>query len=121
MSTDATKTPEDITIRRTEAADAKALVRLAGLDSKHVPPGNFLIAEVEGVGWAAIAIESGEVLADPFRPTADLVQMLQLRAARIREVERPDLMRKRGLARMTAGAARLLPGRRRRATAESGA
>jgi hypothetical protein len=114
------KTPEDITIRRTGAADGESLVRLAGLDSKHVPPGNFLIAEVDGVGWAAVAIESGEVLADPFRPTADLVQMLQLRATRIREVENPDLVRKRGLARMTAGASRLLP-RRRRATAESGA
>jgi hypothetical protein len=96
------KTPEDITIRRTGAADGESLVRLAGLDSKHVPPGNFLLAEVDGEGWAAIALESGEVLADPFRPTADIVEMLQLRAARIREVESPELVPKRGLARMAA-------------------
>jgi hypothetical protein len=113
------KTPEDITIRRTGPADGKSLVRLAGLDSKHVPPGGFLIAEVGGVGWAAVALESGEVLADPFRPTADLVEILRLRVARIREVESPDPARKRGLAGMAAGAARLLPGHRRRAAAES--
>jgi hypothetical protein len=120
MSAEATKTPEDITIRRTGAADGEALVRLAGLDSKHVPAGDFLLAEVDGVGWAAVAIDSGEALADPFQHTAHLVEMLQLRATRIREVESPDLARKRGLARMAAGAARLLPGRRR-AAAESGA
>jgi hypothetical protein len=96
------KTPEDITIRRTGAADSESLVRLAGLDSKHVPAGNFLIAEVDGQGWAAVALDSGEVLADPFRPTADLVEMLQLRVSRIREVESPELVRKRGLARMAA-------------------
>jgi hypothetical protein len=114
-----TDTPEDVTIRRTGAADGAALVRLAGLDSKHVPPGNFLIAEVDGEGWAAVALESGEVLADPFRPTADLVEMLRLRAGRIRDVDSPVLPRKRGLARMAAGASRLLPGHRRRAAAES--
>ncbi|HEY3193197.1 MAG TPA: hypothetical protein VGJ61_10455 [Solirubrobacterales bacterium] len=78
-----------------------------------------MIAEVDGEGWAAVALESGEVLADPFRPTADLVEMLRLRAGRIRDVESPVLPRKRGLARMAAGASRLLPGHRRRAAAES--
>jgi hypothetical protein len=109
------RTPEDITIRRSGAADGEALVRLAGLDSKHVPPGDFLIAEVDGEGWAAIALQGGEVLANPFQPTADLVDMLRLRAARIREVEGSDPVRKGGL----ASVARLLPGRRRRAAAEA--
>jgi len=103
----------DITIRRSGAGDGKSLVRLAELDSKHVPPGDFLIAEVDGEVPAAVPLESGEVLADPFKRTANLVEMLRLRAARIREVERPDPVRR--------GVARLLPGRRRRATAESGA
>src|SRR4051794_19962163 len=76
------KTPENVTIRRTGDADGASLVRLASLDSKHVSPGTFLIAEVDGTGWAAVQIESGEVLADPFRHTADLVEMLQLRASR---------------------------------------
>lgn len=113
------KTPENITIRRAGAADGESLVRLAGLDSKHVPPGDFLVAEVDGDECAAVALESGELLADPFRPTAHICEMLRLRAARIREVESPDPVRKQGLAGMAAAAARLLPGRRRRAAAES--
>jgi hypothetical protein len=96
------KTPENVTIRRTGAADGKSLVRLAGLDSKHVPRGDFLIAEVDGQAWAAVALESGEVLADPFRHTADLVHMLQLRATRTHQVEAPAIVRKRGFARMAA-------------------
>jgi hypothetical protein len=113
------KPTENITIRRAGAADGESLVRLAGLDSKHVPPGDCLIAEVGGEQCAAVALESGEVIADPFRPTAHIVEMLRLRAARIREVESPDLVRKRGLAGMAAAVARQLPGRRRRAAAES--
>jgi hypothetical protein len=114
------KTPENITIRRAGAADGESLVRLAGLDTKRVPSGDCLIAEINGEQCAAaVELESGEVLADPFRPTAHLVEMLRLRAARIREVESPDAVRKRGLAGMPAAAARLLPGRRRRAAAES--
>jgi hypothetical protein len=108
-----------ITIRRAGAADGESLVRLAGLDCKQVPPGDCLIAEVDGEQLAAVALETGEVLADPFHPTAHLVEMLRLRAARIREVDSPELVRKRGLAGMPAAAARLLPGRRRRAAAES--
>jgi hypothetical protein len=115
LARDGTDSPY-ITIRRAGAADGESLVRLAGLDSKHVPPGTFLIAEIDGEQWAAVALESGEALADPFRHTADIVEMLQLRAARIRELESPDLVRKRGFA---AAAGRLLPGRRRRAAAES--
>jgi hypothetical protein len=113
------KSPENITIRRAGAADDASLVQLAELDSKHVPPGDLLIAEVDGVGWAAIALGSGEVIADPFRPTAHLVEMLRLRAARIREVDSPDVLRRGGLAGLTARAGRLIPGRRRRAAAES--
>jgi len=46
----------DITIRRSGAGDGKSLVRLAELDSKHVPPGDFLIAEVDGEVPAAVAL-----------------------------------------------------------------
>jgi hypothetical protein len=113
------KIPDSVTIRRAGAADGESLIRLAGLDSKRLPTGNFLIAEVDGEEWAAVELESGEVLADPFRPTANVAALLQMRAARIRELESPDLVRKGGPARMAAAAARLLPSRRRRAPAES--
>jgi hypothetical protein len=109
------ETPHDVRIRRAGVADSDSLVRLAGLDSKRLPTGNFLIAEVDGEEWAAVALESGEILADPFRPTANVAELLRLRAARIRELESPDLVRKGGPARMAATAARML----RRAPAES--
>ena len=107
--------PLDLTIRRAGADDEESLVRLAGLDSKHVPPGTFLIAEVDGEHRAAVAIESGEVLADPFHHTAHLADMLRRRAARLRAFERPDPVRKS--ASMVETAARLMPGHRRRAAA----
>jgi hypothetical protein len=110
--------PENITIRRAVAGDGASLVRLAQLDSKRPPSGSFLMAEVDGQPWAAIELESGEVLADPFHPTADLAEMLWLRAARIRAVEQPGLAPKRGFRGITAGAARALSGRRKRVPAE---
>jgi hypothetical protein len=100
------RSPENVTIRRAVADDGLSLVRLAGLDSKRLPTGSFLMAEVNGEPWAAVELESGEVLADPFHPTADLAEMLRLRAARIRAVEQPGLAPKRGFRRITAGAAR---------------
>jgi hypothetical protein len=108
---DAKRRPESLTIRKAGTVDEESLIRLAGLDSKHVPPGTFLIAEVDGEDRAAVAIESGEVLADPFHHTADIAEMLQVRASRLREIEHPVPARKRGLADV---AARLIPGQRRR-------
>lgn len=69
---------EDITIRRARGADAEALERLAQLDSKRLPSDEFLIAEVAGEPIAALAIGSGTVVADPFRPTADVTELLRL-------------------------------------------
>jgi hypothetical protein len=112
------RSPENVTIRRAVAGDGASLVRLAQLDSKRLPSGSFLMAEVDGQPWAAIELETGEVLADPFHPTADLAEMLWLRAARIRAVEQPGLAPKRGFRGITAGAARALSGRRRRVPAE---
>jgi hypothetical protein len=68
----------DITIRSARDADAHALYRLAVLDSARVPAGDLLVAEVSGEIVAA-ASDHG-VIADPFRPTADVVQLLQLRS-----------------------------------------
>jgi hypothetical protein len=72
-------TMTDITIRSARDADAGALARLAALDSSHVPSGDLLVAEVSGELVAA-ASDAG-VIADPFRPTADVVDLLRLRAA----------------------------------------
>jgi hypothetical protein len=71
-----------ITIRPAYADDALALRRLAVTDSAPaVPEGRLLVAEVEGELWAAFAPQTGEVIADPFRRTAGLVELLRTHAA----------------------------------------
>jgi hypothetical protein len=72
-----------LTIRRADAADSGALVRLAALDSAYPPTGDVLLAEVNGELWAAVELDSGAAIADPFRPSGDLVDLLQLRAGRL--------------------------------------
>ena len=71
----------DITIRTSRSADAPELERLAALDSQHLPTGELLVAEVGDEIVAAYAPETSRAIADPFRRTADLIDMLRLRAA----------------------------------------
>lgn len=65
-------------------ADAAALERVAGRDSSRVPPGRLLVAEVDGVVSAALALETGAAIADPFTHTDHLVEALRAHAAQIR-------------------------------------
>jgi hypothetical protein len=73
-----------LTIRRATAADAFALKRLAAIDSAAPPTGDVLLAEVGNELWAAVSVESGSAIADPFRPSGDLVDLLRFRAERVR-------------------------------------
>jgi hypothetical protein len=74
-------TDTTLTIRRADAHDARALVRLAALDSASPPTGESLVAEVDNDLWAAVELDSGTAIADPFRPSGDLVDLLRLRAS----------------------------------------
>jgi hypothetical protein len=76
---------ERFTIRRADPADALGLERLAERDSTRLPDDEFLIAEVGGEPWAAIGIGSGVVVADPFRRTAELADLLRGRRSLVRE------------------------------------
>jgi hypothetical protein len=79
------------TIRHASAADADAVARLAALDSASPPTGELLLAEVGHELWAAVEIDSGRAIADPFRPSGELVELLHFRAARMRlEVAEPS-------------------------------
>lgn len=73
-----------ISIRRATAADEAAIRRLAVLDSAPAPRGELLIAEVAGEPRAALELSSGVAVADPFRPTAELIELLRLRATALR-------------------------------------
>jgi hypothetical protein len=73
-------TNHTLTIRRADLADLAALDRLAALDSASPPTGDALVAEVGGELWAALDIATGAAIADPFRPSGDLVELLKLHA-----------------------------------------
>jgi hypothetical protein len=72
-----------LTIRRATPADAFALRRLATLDSSSPPTGDVLLAEMGDELWAAVSVDTGASVADPFRPTGDLVELLRFRARRL--------------------------------------
>jgi hypothetical protein len=85
---------DTIKIRLTGPEDAPTLRRLAALDSAEVPSGWMLLAEVGDEPWAAVEVRTGVSIADPFRPTADIVALLRMRASRLRgEEERRVLQR----------------------------
>ena len=71
----------ELKLREATADDAAALHRLARLDSRGRPPaGRLIVAEDGGEVVAAMAVETGDAIADPFRPTAAIVALLRLRA-----------------------------------------
>ena len=78
-----TGTEQAITIRAAAGEDREALRRLAGRDSAPLPAGDLLVALVGDQLRAAVAVSDGQVIADPFHPTAELVRLLRSRVAEI--------------------------------------
>src|SRR3954452_7290827 len=70
-----------ITIRRATDDDARALDRLARLDSQRLPAGPHLIALDDDVPVAAISLASGRTVANPFAATDHILSLLAERAA----------------------------------------
>ena len=70
-----------ITIRLAGDGEEAELRRLAGLDSRRLPAAPLLVASVGSRARAAISLSSGETIADPFHPTAELLSMLEIRRA----------------------------------------
>jgi hypothetical protein len=73
----------DIRLRWASEDDESVLRTLAALDGAAVPARPVLIGEVEGHPWAAISACTGELVADPFRPTASVRELLRVRAEQI--------------------------------------
>ena len=74
---------ERIVLRRGSAADRAGLARLAELAERRVPVEPVLLAESDGELVAVVSTVTGEVVADPFVATADVVQLLRLRAQQL--------------------------------------
>jgi hypothetical protein len=67
-----------VTVRPYLPLDRRPLERLASLDDRRVPPQPVVLAERGGKLVAALSKRTGEVVADPFEPTAHLVAMLRV-------------------------------------------
>jgi hypothetical protein len=73
-----------VVIRAARGSDGVMLSRLAQLDSARVPAGDVLLAEADGAVVAAHAPATGATIADPFRRTAEVVELLKMRGAMMR-------------------------------------
>jgi hypothetical protein len=83
----------NLTIRLARPGDTEALRRLADLDSAMPPSGKVLVAEHDGELVAALPAAGGPAIADPFRHTAAIVQLLELRRAQLAAAPRRGLRR----------------------------
>jgi hypothetical protein len=69
-----------VVIRAARGSDGETLRDLAALDSQRPLAGDVVIAEQGGAIVAALA--GDRVIADPFRPTADVIDLLRVHAGR---------------------------------------
>ena len=77
----------ELVIRAAAPRDDAALTRLAQLDAKPRPDSaDLLVAEIDGEVRAALPLGGGSAIADPFQPTAELVELLKMRAGQLRSV-----------------------------------
>lgn len=74
----------DVAIRLAQSRDDGALRQLEELDGRNLTGGAHLLAELGGVPVAAIAVADESVVADPFAPTAGVVDLLRVRARQLR-------------------------------------
>ena len=84
---------EAILIRRAAERDLEALRSLADLDGTRstrvalqgaLADGGVLLAEVGGAVRAAVPVNGGRTVADPFAATAGVTELLSLRAGQLR-------------------------------------
>jgi hypothetical protein len=75
----------EVTVRHAHVGDEAALARLAALDGARPLAGPVLVAESDARLLAALPLGAGRAIADPFEPTAELVSLLELRAAQLDE------------------------------------
>jgi hypothetical protein len=72
-----------VSLRLCTVHDNPALDRLAALESRPLPTGSFVVAEIGGKIVAAAPLDGGVPLADPFFATAHLLPLLRLRVRQI--------------------------------------
>jgi hypothetical protein len=76
------RSPE-LTIRWATPADGLELGRLAELDGASVPPPPLLVGLVGNELWVAASLGTGAVIADPFRPSAEVALLVRERGRQL--------------------------------------
>jgi hypothetical protein len=89
-----------IVIRLATTADSSTVRNLADLDSREPLAGPAMLAEIDGRVRAALDLSDGSVAADPFVRTAEVIEMLRLRARRLEGTQIDTPLRDRAKARL---------------------
>ena len=79
---------DSVAMREATPGDEPALMRLAAMDDRAALTGRVLVAESGGAILAALSVDSGRAISDPWSHTAQLVNLLELRAGQLRESAR---------------------------------
>ena len=59
------------------------LERLAALSERQLHEGDWIVADVDGVPVAAVSVDDGTTVYDPFRPSSQAVSLLKLRRKQV--------------------------------------
>ena len=78
-----TNSSDPVMIRFATAGDRLAIERLAELDSAAAPRGTTLIGELSQRPVVAVSLRDGTAVADPFVATADLLELVRMRAGQL--------------------------------------
>ena len=75
---------QTIALRIAASDEGKVVTRLAALDDARALDGQVLLAVADGEPIAALSLDDGRVVANPFVRTADAVALLRLREQHLR-------------------------------------
>jgi hypothetical protein len=73
-----------VTVRLATRGDRAALARLAELEQTTTPAEPLLLGVVMERPVAALSLSDDRVIADPFTPTCDLIELMRVRARQLR-------------------------------------
>jgi hypothetical protein len=83
-SLDLSRLWQGLTVRLATQADRSAVTRLAELEQTSTPAEPLLLGVVMQRPVAVLSLRDGRVIADPFTPTADVIELLTLRSRQLR-------------------------------------
>jgi hypothetical protein len=65
------------------SAGREELERLAALSERPLHEGDWIVADMDGVPVAAVSVDDGATVYDPFRPSSQAVSLLRLRRKQV--------------------------------------